>query len=101
MVDAWGGWSLFQTLLRTLKTVATKHGVSIPTVAVKYVLDQPAVAGSMVGVRLGLSEHINDSNAVFSLVFDEDDVNSIQEVLKKGKDLLRVIGDCGDEYRRA
>ena len=55
----------------------------------------------MVGVRLGLSEHINDSNAVFSLVFDEDDVNSIQEVLKKGKDLLRVIGDCGDEYRRA
>nr|CAN82646.1 hypothetical protein VITISV_030551 [Vitis vinifera] len=101
MVDAWGGWSLFQTLLRTLKTVATKHGVSIPTVAVKYVLDQPAVAGSMVGVRLGLSEHINDSNAVFSLVLDEDDVNSIQEVLKKGKDLLRVIGDCGDEYRRA
>ncbi|XP_034686991.1 flagellar radial spoke protein 5 isoform X1 [Vitis riparia] len=101
MVDAWGGWSLFQTLLRTLKTVATKHGVSIPTVAVKYVLDQPAVAGSMVGVRLGLSEHINDSNAVFSLVLDEDDVNRIQEVLKKGKDLLRVIGDCGDEYRRA
>ncbi|KAJ9699463.1 hypothetical protein PVL29_008177 [Vitis rotundifolia] len=101
MVDAWGGWSLFQTLLRTLKTVATKHGVSIPTVAVKYILDQPAVAGSMVGVRLGLSEHINDSNAVFSLVLDEDDVNSIQEVLKKGKDLLRVIGDCGDEYRRA
>ncbi|RVW54422.1 Flagellar radial spoke protein 5 [Vitis vinifera] len=83
MVDAWGGWSLFQTLLRTLKTVATKHGVSIPTVAVKYVLDQPAVAGSMVGVRLGLSEHINDSNAVFSLVLDEDDVNSIQEVLKE------------------
>ena len=43
------------------------------------------MAGSMVGVRLGLSEHINDSNVVFSLVLDEDDVNSIQEVLKKGK----------------
>lgn len=40
MVDAWGGWSLFQELLRTLKTVANKHGVSIPTVAVKYILDQ-------------------------------------------------------------
>lgn len=40
MVDAWGGWSLFQTLLRTLKKVASKHGVSIPTVAVKYILDQ-------------------------------------------------------------
>ncbi|KAI3995099.1 hypothetical protein MKX01_031901, partial [Papaver californicum] len=101
MVDAWGGWGLFQTLLQTLKKVANKHGVSIPTVAVKYVLDQQSVAGSMVGVRLGLAEHINDCNAVFSLTLDEDDVNSIQEVTKKGKDLLRAIGDCGDEYRRA
>ncbi|KAJ1401790.1 NADP-dependent oxidoreductase domain [Sesbania bispinosa] len=101
MVDAWGGWSLFQGLLRTLKQVATKHGVSISTVAVKYILDQPAVAGSMVGVRLGLSEHIQDCNAIFSLVLDEDDVNSIREASAKGKDLLKVIGDCGDEYRRA
>ncbi|KAI8524285.1 hypothetical protein RHMOL_Rhmol13G0138400 [Rhododendron molle] len=58
-----------------------------------------AVAGSMVGVRLGLSEHIKDVNAVFSLVLDEEDVNSIREVQKKGKDLMRIIGDCGDEYR--
>ncbi|XP_044482698.1 probable aldo-keto reductase 2 isoform X2 [Mangifera indica] len=100
MVDAWGGWSQFQVLLQTLKRIATKHGVSIPVVAVRYVLDQPAVAGSMVGVRLGLSEHIQDTNAIFSLALDEDDVNSIQEISKKGKDLLKVIGDCGDEYRR-
>ncbi|XP_009629477.1 uncharacterized oxidoreductase At1g06690, chloroplastic isoform X2 [Nicotiana tomentosiformis] len=101
MVDAWGGWSLFQELLRTLKTVANKHGVSIPTVAVKYILDQPTVAGSMVGVRLGLSEHIKDVNAVFSLVLDEEDISSILQVTNKGKDLQKVIGDCGDEYRRA
>lgn len=61
---------------------------------------QPAVAGSMIGVRLGLAEHIQDTNAIFTLSLDEDDVNSIQEVTKKGKDLLGVIGDCGDEYRR-
>ncbi|KAI3748188.1 hypothetical protein L6452_11110 [Arctium lappa] len=101
MVDAWGGWSLFQALLKTLSQVASKHGVSIPTVAVKYILDQRCVAGSMVGVRLGLSEHIKDSAAVFSLTLDEEDVSSIKEVTSKGKDLLRVIGDCGDEYRRA
>ncbi|CAA2957144.1 flagellar radial spoke 5 isoform X1 [Olea europaea subsp. europaea] len=100
MVDAWGGWSQFQVLLQTLKKVASKHGVSIPTVAVKYILDQPAVAGSMVGARLGLSEHIKDTNAVFSLVLDEEDVSSIQEISKRGKNLLNVIGDCGDEYRR-
>lgn len=62
---------------------------------------QPGVAGSMVGVRLGLSEHIKESNAVFSLVLDDEDVSSIREVTMKGKDLMRVIGDCGDEYRRA
>uniref|UniRef100_A0A2P2K7K0 Putative aryl-alcohol dehydrogenase C750.01 isoform X1 n=1 Tax=Rhizophora mucronata TaxID=61149 RepID=A0A2P2K7K0_RHIMU len=101
MVDAWGGWSLFQNLLQTLKKIASNHGVSIPTVAVKYILDQPSVAGSMIGVRLGLSEHINDSNAVFALELDDEDVNSIQELTKKGRDLLKVIGDCGDEYRRA
>lgn len=100
MVDAWGGWSQFQAVLQTLKKVASKHGVKIPTVAVKYILDQPAVAGSMVGVRLGLSEHIKDSNDIFSLVLDEEDVASIQEVSKGGRDLLKVIGDCGDEYRR-
>ncbi|KAK1310327.1 hypothetical protein QJS10_CPA08g01543 [Acorus calamus] len=101
MVDAWGGWNLFQVLLQTLKKVATKHGVSISTVAVRYILDQPSVAGSMIGVRLGLSDHIQDTNAIFSLVLDDEDMNSIAEVSKKGKDLLKVIGDCGDEYRRA
>lgn len=40
MVDAWGGWSQFQELLKTMKTVASKHGVSIPAVAVRYILDQ-------------------------------------------------------------
>ncbi|KAJ3691580.1 hypothetical protein LUZ61_020744 [Rhynchospora tenuis] len=100
MVDAWGGWRLFQTLLKTLKEVASKHMVSIPTVAVRYILDQPGVAGSMVGVRLGLSEHIKDTSAIFSLKLDEEDFNSINEVSKSGRDLMNIIGDCGDEYRR-
>lgn len=40
MIDAWGGSSLFQVLLQTLNKVASKHDVSISTVAVKYILDQ-------------------------------------------------------------
>ncbi|PKA56177.1 putative oxidoreductase [Apostasia shenzhenica] len=100
MVDAWGNWSLFQILLQTMKKVASKHGVSIPTVAVRYILNQQAVAGSMVGVRLGLSEHIKDANAIFSLTLDDEDMKCITEVSEQGKDLLKTIGDCGDEYRR-
>lgn len=65
-----------------------------------YLRLQPSVAGSMIGVRLGLSEHIRDTNAIFSLALDEEDMNSISEVSSNGRDLLKVIGDCGDEYRR-
>jgi aryl-alcohol dehydrogenase-like predicted oxidoreductase len=101
MVDAWGGWSLFQELLRTLKKVASKHGTSIATVAVRYILDQPSVASSMIGVRLGISEHLKDSQAIFKLRLDEDDLERISSITSKGRDLLTVIGDCGDEYRRA
>ncbi|XP_051113597.1 pyridoxal reductase, chloroplastic isoform X2 [Andrographis paniculata] len=101
MINAWGGWSLFQELLRTLKSVASKHSVSIPTVAVRFILDQQAVAGSMIGVRLGLSEHIKDTESIFSLALDEDDKNSILQVSRKGANLIKSIGDCGDEYRRA
>ena len=61
---------------------------------------QRGVAASMIGVRLGLSEHVQDSKAIFSLNLDEDDEANIKQVAKKGRDLLTVIGDCGDEYRR-
>jgi aryl-alcohol dehydrogenase-like predicted oxidoreductase len=39
MIDAWGGWGLFQELLSTLKRIAEKHNVSIANVATRYILD--------------------------------------------------------------
>ena len=35
MIDAWGGWELFQRLLTTLRTVADRHDASIANVAVR------------------------------------------------------------------
>jgi hypothetical protein len=54
----------------------------------------------MIGVRLGISEHLQDSKRIFSLQLDEEDKALISQASNKGKDLLKVIGDCGDEYRR-
>eukprot|EP00475_Leptophrys_vorax_P005726 TRINITY_DN13458_c0_g1_i2.p1 TRINITY_DN13458_c0_g1~~TRINITY_DN13458_c0_g1_i2.p1 ORF type:complete len:269 (-),score=17.24 TRINITY_DN13458_c0_g1_i2:181-912(-) len=99
MVDAWGGWALFQELLRECRTVARKHGVSVANVAVRAVLDQPTVAASMVGVRLGVAEHIADNQRIFALQLDEEDRERIERVTRRGKNLLDSIGDCGDEYR--
>ena len=100
MVDAWGGWSLFQELLSVLKQIATKHGVSISNVAVRYILDKPAVAGVIVGARLSVSEHIEDNARVFDLMLDTQDYNQINAVLGRSQNLYQLIGDCGDEYRR-
>ena len=100
MIDAWGGWDLFQQLLATLRSIADKHGVSIANVAVKYVLDQPAVGGVIVGARLGVAEHIADNARVFGITLDPDDLQAIEDVLSRSLDLYRLIGDCGDEYRR-
>jgi aryl-alcohol dehydrogenase-like predicted oxidoreductase len=99
MIDAWGGWTLFQELLGVLKPVAEKHRVSIADVGIRYILDRPAVAGVIIGTRLGVAEHIDDNVRVFSFALDDEDRASIEKVLAKSRDLMKVVGDCGDEYR--
>lgn len=100
MIDAWGGWELFQELLTVLQTTAHKHQVSIANVAARYVLEQPAVAGVIIGARLGISEHKADNARLFSFSLDAEDYGHIAEVTRRSRDLMQVIGDCGDEYRR-
>jgi aryl-alcohol dehydrogenase-like predicted oxidoreductase len=100
MVDAWGGWELFQELLGVLKDIAAKHRVSLANIAVRYILDRPAVAGVIVGTRLGVAEHRQDNARSFDVSLDAEDQAQIDAVLAKGRDLYRLIGDCGDEYRR-
>jgi len=100
MVDGWGGWSLFQELLSALKDIADKHAVSVPNIAVRYILDQAVVAGAIVGARLGRSEHLADNARVFDFTLDADDLAQIEAVLQESRDLYQLIGDCGDEYRR-
>jgi aryl-alcohol dehydrogenase-like predicted oxidoreductase len=99
MIDAWGGWTLFQELLGVLKQTAEKHRVSIANIGVRYILDRPAVAGVIVGARLGVAQHIAENTRVFGFALDSGDLGVIEAVLAKSRDLTEVIGDCGDEYR--
>ncbi|MBZ8182403.1 aldo/keto reductase [Oscillatoria salina] len=100
MVDGWGGWNLFQELLVVVKEIADKHSVSMANVAVRWVLEQPAVAGAIVGARLGIAEHIEDNVRVFNFELDEEDYTKLDSIAAKSRDLFELIGDCGDEYRR-
>jgi aryl-alcohol dehydrogenase-like predicted oxidoreductase len=99
MIDAWGGWELFQELLLVLDSIAKKHHSSIANVAVSFVLDKPQVAGAIIGTRLGIAEHRDDNANVFSVSLDSKDYSLINSVTAKANDLFDVIGDCGDEYR--
>jgi aryl-alcohol dehydrogenase-like predicted oxidoreductase len=99
MIDIWGGWGLFQELLAQLKRIAGSHQVSIANAGVRYILERPAVAGVIVGTRLGLSEHIADNQRVFSFDLNAADYELLDGILAKSRDLMTAIGDCGDEYR--
>lgn len=96
-IDTSGGWEAFQKLLQILSQIAKKHKVTIANVASSYILHQPAVAGVIIGARLGKSEHIQDNEALFSFALDTSDQKQIMEVIEK---FDAIPGDCGDEYRK-
>jgi aryl-alcohol dehydrogenase-like predicted oxidoreductase len=99
MIEAWGGWNLFQELLSSLKRIADKYNLSIANVATRYILDKSAVAGVIIGVRLGIADHRNNNTRVFNFCLDKSDYDDIDAVCMKSNDLFEIIGDCGDEYR--
>jgi enamine deaminase RidA (YjgF/YER057c/UK114 family) len=92
-----GGWSALQHVLNAIASVAARHSVSIANVASRYILDQPGVAGVIIGARLGEREHIADTLRLFSLELSDDDRAEIRSALMT---LQPIPGDCGDEYRR-
>ena len=95
-IDETGGWGNLQNILRALKSVAQRHGVSIANVATRWVLDHPAVGAVIVGARLTENQHREDNVAIFSFSLDEEDRSLIAESVANNR---RLKGDCGDEYR--
>lgn len=96
-LDVAGSWGVYQNLLKVLASVADRHSVSIANVASRYILDQPAVGGVIIGARLGESEHIDDNLRLFSFELDQSDRESIEDALES---FVPIPGDCGDEYRK-
>ena len=71
VIDDFGGWAVFQQLLRVLLAIGQRHGCSIATVATRWVLDQKGVAAAIVGARY--ADHLHDTLAVFALQLDDQD----------------------------
>ncbi len=96
-IDAIGGWPALQTILRAARQIADRHRVSVANVAVRWVLEQPAVGAVIVGMRPGKRDHSVDNRTLFSFAFDDEDRDRLEEAFAA---CTPLTGDCGDEYRR-
>jgi aryl-alcohol dehydrogenase-like predicted oxidoreductase len=83
IIDEFGPWDLFQTLLTTLRAIADRHGVALASVATRWVLDQPQVAGAIVGARY--ARHLPQTLEAFRFALDAADRAAIEAVLAQAK----------------
>lgn len=90
IIDDFGGWDLFQELLRTLKTVGDRHGADIATIASAYMLEQPVVGAVIVGARN--QAHALANAKIMDIALTETDRAAIAAVLS------RRTGPDGDIY---
>ena len=90
IIEEFGGWERFQDLLAALHVVGARHGVGIGAVAIRWVLDQPGVAGVIVGARH--ARHLDQLRAADSLRLDDTDRARIQAIQARG------MGPAGDVY---
>ncbi|TVY20344.1 putative oxidoreductase-like protein [Lachnellula arida] len=101
MITIWGGWELLQRLLSALSSIGKKHNVSISNVATRWVLEHDYVAATIIGGRMGISEHAEENTKAFSFVLDGEDRAAIKVILDQSRsaDVFEAMGDCGAEYR--
>ncbi|MGQ0646560.1 MAG: aldo/keto reductase [Gemmatimonadaceae bacterium] len=90
IIDEFGGWARFQELLRVLHAIAEAHTVAIGSVAIRWVLEQPAVAAAIIGARN--TSHLDDTVAAFGFELTAADRARIEALLAQAK------GPVGDVY---
>ena len=90
IIDDFGGWILFQRLLAVLHGIAAAHQTTIGAVALRHVLDAPAVAAAIVGARN--TTHLAPTLAATTLTLHED-----EQALLRGV-LAERTGPLGDVY---
>jgi aryl-alcohol dehydrogenase-like predicted oxidoreductase len=78
IIDEFGGYELFQELLKTLRNIANKYNVGIAEIASKYILQKPMVASVIVGARN--NKHLGSLKKLDDFNLDSDDLKSIAKI---------------------
>jgi aryl-alcohol dehydrogenase-like predicted oxidoreductase len=90
IIEEFGGWDLFQELLRALEGVAAAHACDIATVATKLMLDRPGVAAAIVGAVD--SSHLPSHVQIGEITLGDAERSMIARIL------ARRQGPAGDVY---
>ncbi len=90
IIDDFGGWELFQELLKVLADIAARHGTDIASVATRAILDRPTVAAAIVGATN--TSHLQAHTRIDALRLGEADCAAIASVTCQRR------GPSGDVY---
>lgn len=90
IIDEYGSWDDFQSLLSVLHEISRRHDVSLSAVATRWVLDQPQVSAAIVGARY--ARHLPKTLDVFRTALTPSDHQQI------ASQLLRHKGVAGPVY---
>ncbi len=90
MIQEFGGWELFQSLLKTLSQIANAHQVSLTNVATRYIIERNQVGGVIIGARD--SKHIDENLKLFGFQLRQEDYEAIERVIHQR------IGPDGDVF---
>ncbi|HXZ14401.1 MAG TPA: aldo/keto reductase [Roseiarcus sp.] len=90
IMDDFGGWTLFQELLRALRNVADRHGADIASVATRFALDFPGVAAAIVGATS--QKHLAANVAAVGLLLTAADRAEVEAVTAEAR------GPSGEVY---
>ena len=90
IIEDFGGWALFQDLLRALRGVADRHGADIASIATRLTLDFPGVAAAIVGATS--RKHLAANVAAVRLALTDADRAEVEAVSRRSR------GPSGDVY---
>ncbi len=91
VIDDFGGWQLFQRLLRVLRAIAAEHGTDIASVASRLILDRPQVAAVIIGAVD--AKHLKSNSRINGLTLRAADAAAVAEVTQQR------CGPLGDIYQ--
>ena len=90
IIDDFGGWELFQELLRTLRTVADQHSCDIATIASRALLQREGVSAVIVGATN--ASHLSANARIGAVELNPGDLDAIEAVTR------RHVGPEGDVF---